>query len=180
MTMVVVLVVAGLIALYQGNVSFSPGAQVTPGETPTAEVISGFEHARATMPFPVVVPSGIPEDWHPNSMSVSDPATDNLGVTKVGAVPTVRGGWITPAGAFITLVEAAGTIDQVVAGELGESRPATGTVQAGGAEWTVTTGVRSETAWLRTVDGAAGMTTFLITGNAAEGDFETVAAAVAG
>lgn len=179
MTMVVVLVVAGLIALYQRNVSFSPGAQVTVGETPTADVVNGFRHAKTTLSFPIVVPAGLPEDWHPNSLTVSDPTTDNLGVTKVGTVPTVRGGWITPAGAFIMLIEAGGTVDQVVAGELGETRPATGEIEAGGATWTVTTGVRDEVAWLRTAEGADGVTTFLITGNAPEADFRTLAAAVA-
>lgn len=179
MTMVVVLVLVGLIALYQGNVSVSPGAQVTAGETPTADVISGFQHAQATLPFTVIVPQSVPEDWHPNSLTVSDPMTDNVGVTKVGTVPTVRGGWITPTGAFITLIEAAGTIDQVVAGELGESRPVLGRIETGGAEWTVTTGVRREAAWLRTVDDGDGVTTFLITGNAAEDDFRILAGAIA-
>lgn len=179
MTMAVVLVVVGLIALYQRNVSFAPGAGVTQGEAPTADVIDGFGHAAATMDFPITVPRDIPEDWHPNSFSVSDPAVDNLGVTKVGSIPAVRGGWITPGGAFITLVEADGTADQVVTGELGDTRTSTGTIQAGGAEWTVTTGVRDEAAWLRSDEHPDGMTTFLITGNATEADFRAVAEAVA-
>lgn len=177
-TMAVVLVVVGLIALYGRNVSFAPGAATQGGEIPTAEVIGGFQHARGTMSFPVTVPEGIPGSWHPNSFSVSDPAVSNLGVTAVGTLAAVRGGWITDTGAFIQLVEAAGTVNDVVTSEFGDSRPVLDTVQAGGSPWTVTTGVREETAWLRSVDDPAGMTTFLITGNAPEADFRVLADAV--
>jgi hypothetical protein len=43
----------------------------------------------------------------------------------------------------------------------------------------VTTGVRSEAAWIRTVETAAGRTTLLITGNATPDDFRALAGAVA-
>lgn len=179
-TMAVVLLVVGLIALYGRNVSFAPGASAQVGEIPTADVITGFRHAAATLPFPVTVPADIPDTWHPNSFSVSDPAADNSGVTKVGDLPAVRGGWITGSGAYIEIVQAGGTTDQLVINEFGESRAVRGTIEAGGSPWTITTGVREEAAWVRTVDGPAGMTSYLITGDASDEDFRLLAEAVAG
>lgn len=167
--MAVVLVVVVLIALYASNMSFAPGARVDDGPVPTADVVPGFAHAAETMPFPVLVPTGLPEDWHPNSFSVSTPQVDGIGTP-----PTVRGGWITPAGAFITLIESSADAAALLSAELDASGSHQGTVEAGGAEWTLTTGVRTEAAWVRT----AGETTVLITGNAAEADFLLLADAL--
>lgn len=75
-------------------------------------------------------------------------------------------------------MEAAGDVPQVLANEFGEARQVSGTVDAGGATWSVTTGVRSEVVWIRTVQSATGETTLLITGNAADEDFRTLAGAV--
>lgn len=179
MTMAVVLIVVGLIALYGSNVSFAPGGQAAEGPAPTADVVGGFSHARATMDFPITVPEGVPDAWHPNSLSVSDPDVSNDGIAQVGTLKAVRGGWITPQDTYIQLVEAAGDIPQVLANEFGQARGISGTVEAGGAEWSVTGGVRSEVAWIRTVPTAAGVTTLLISGNATEDDFRALAAAVA-
>lgn len=180
MTMAVVLVAVALIALYGNSVSFSPGAQAKAGPAPTADVIGGFGHARTTLGFPVTVPSGIPKSWHPNSLSVSDPEVSNDGLAQVGTLKAVRGGWITPGDTFIQLVETAGDTPQTLASEFGDARSVTGTVDAGGATWSVTTGVRTEVAWIRTATTAKGTTTFLISGSSPEADFRTLAAAVAG
>lgn len=179
MTMSIVLVVVALIALYGGTVSFAPGARPQAGETPTVDVVDGFSHARATLGFAVTVPEGIPSDWHPNSLTISDPSATNDGVTAVGTLKAVRGGWITPGDAYVGLTEAAGEATAVLANEFGDARPATTTVTAGGAEWSVTTGVRSEAAWFRTISAATGVTTLLITGNGTPDDFRIVAEAVA-
>lgn len=179
MTMAVVLVVVGLIALYGRNVSFAPGGQADAGAPPTADVIGGFSHAKATMDFPITIPHGVPAAWHPNSLSVSDPGTSHDGIAQVGTLKAVRGGWITPQDAYIQLVEAAGDAAQTLQSEFGQARSVSGTVQAGGATWSVTIGVRSESAWVRTVESVAGRTTLLITGNAAVNDFRTLAQAVA-
>lgn len=178
MTMVVVLVVVGLIALYGNNVSFAPGAQPAAGPAPTADVVGGFGHAQSTLGFAITVPSNIPAEWHPNSLSVSDPDVSNDGIARVGTLKAVRGGWITPSDGFIQLVEAAGDSAQVLASEFGEARQISGTIEAGGAQWSVTTGVRSEVAWVRSAQTESGMTTFLITGSADEHAFRTLAAAV--
>lgn len=179
MTMAVVLVVVGLIALYGNNVSFAPGGQATEGATPTADVIGGFSHASATMDFQITVPEGVPADWHPNSLSVSDPDVSNDGIAQVGTLKAVRGGWITPQDTYIQLVETAGDTAQTLQSEFGQARAISETVQAGGATWSVTTGVRSEAAWIRTVDTTETRTTLLITGNASEDDFRALAQAVA-
>lgn len=178
MTMAVVLVVVALIALYGNNVSFAPGGQATEGPVPTADVVGGFSHAKSTMDFPITVPEGVPDEWHPNSLSISDPDVSNDGIARVGTLKAVRGGWITPQDTYIQLVEAAGDVPQVLANEFGEARQVSGTVDAGGATWSVTTGVRSEVVWIRTVQSATGETTLLITGNAADEDFRTLAGAV--
>lgn len=178
MTMAVVLVVVGLIAVYGRNVSFAPGGPAAEGPVPTADVIGGFSHAKATMDFPITVPDGVPEEWHPNSLSVSDPDVSNDGIARVGTLKAVRGGWITPRDAYIQLVEADGDIPQVLANEFGHVRPISGTVDAGGATWSVTSGVRTEAVWIRTVQAASGETTLLITGNASEEDFRALAQAL--
>lgn len=180
MTMAVVLVVVGLIALYGNNVSWMPGARPSTGATPTADVIGGFGHAKTTMGFTVTVPEGIPASWHPNSLSVSDPEVSNDGIAQVGTLKAVRGGWVTPAGDYLQLVEAAGDVPQVLQSEFGGARAIAGTVDAGGSTWEVTTGVRTEAAWIRTVDTALGKTTLLITGNASGQDFRQLAESVAG
>lgn len=178
MTMVIVLVVVGLIALYGRNVSFVPGAQAKDGPVPTADVGGGFAHAKSTMDFAVTVPADVPESWHPNSLSVSDPEVSNDGIAQVGTLKAVRGGWVTANDTFIQLVEAAGDIPQVLSNEFGQAGQITGTVEAGDATWNVTTGVRSEVAWIRSVTTTEGTTTLLISGDAAESDFRALAQAV--
>lgn len=179
MTMSIVLVVVALIALYGSNVSFVPGGQPQEGDTPTADVLGGFAHAEATLDFPITIPAGVPDDWHPNSFTVSDPDVSNDGLTQVGTLQAARGGWLTPQETFIQLVETAGDTPQTLQSEFGAARPLASTVNAGGATWSVTTGVRSEVAWVRTVETTEGRTTLLISGNAATEDFRTLAEAVA-
>jgi hypothetical protein len=169
-TMGVVLVVVAFIAMFGGGVIFAPATTAVSGAVPTADVTGGFAHAKRTMPFPVTVPADVPESWQPNSQTVSTPQVDGKDTQ-----PTVRGGWVTGNGTFITLIESSGTPDQVLTAEIGSAGPSRGTRQAGGATWTVTDGVRQETAWIR----STGETTFLITGNAPAKDFVTLAEAVA-
>jgi hypothetical protein len=170
MTMAVVLVVVAFIALYGSRVIFAPGAQPVSGDVPTADVIGGYRHAQESMDFTVTVPTGIPSSWHPNSFTTSSPTTDGA-----GTLPTVRGGWVTPDGAYVTLIESSGDEGQVLQNEIGSVGDSDAKTRAGGATWTVTDGRRSELAWIRT----AGGTTLLITGNAPEQDFVTVAESVA-
>ncbi len=171
LTLSVVLVVVAFIALYGSRVIFAPVGSPATGEVPTADVVGGFRHAQRSLDFPVTVPAEVPAGWHPNSFSVSDPERNGP-----GTVASVRGGWVTPAGAFIMLVESAGDPNQVLQSEIGSVGTSRGTSHAGGATWTVTTGVRSEAAWIR----SSGRTTFLITGSASEADFVALAESITG
>jgi hypothetical protein len=169
LTMGVVSVVVILIALYGSHLSFG-GLTPKTGPAPTADVTKTFSDAKGELrSFPITVPQHVPADWHPNSASITDPKVDGL-----GAIPTVRGGWILPDGAFITLIESAGSVSAVLVAEVGAAGPDNGSVAAGGHPWTVTTGLRTEVAWVRN----DGRTTYLITGDAKAEAFSTLAASI--
>jgi len=164
---VIVVAVLLFVGLY-GGFSFSP-AKPTGGVAATADVRGGFDTAARTAGFAVVVPQGVPASWHGSSFSVTDaPGTPQ-------APPTVRGGWLTPSGAFITLIQSSGDPAAVLATELGQtSGSRLGTVRTGGADWTVNPGVRQETAWWRVRNGVM----LVITGSASPADFAALAGAV--
>ena len=162
------LVAFGLMFLY-GNASFAP-AGPSDGQAPTADVDGGLTRAAPLVGFPVVIPTGVPDDWHPNSFSfTAAPGTPE-------APAAVRAGWLTEQGRFLTAVQSAGALADVQQAELGEVGPATGQVDVGGVTWTEVPGRRSEAAWVRTAGGV----TYLITGSASVEDFQKLAAAVAG
>lgn len=162
---VIVVALLVLLGMY-GGFSFSPG-RPTSGPAPTADVIGGFTAAGSTLGFPVVVPRGLPEDWKPTSF---------VPPGKSGLRSAARGGWLTPSGAFITLIEAPGPRGDVQKAELGQADPPTGQIDAGGASWSVVAGHRSEMAWIRPTVGDGYL---LITGSASAADLQTLAAAVA-
>ncbi len=159
-----------VVAVYYGGLKLSLG-KAGGGAVPTADVVAGFTDVGDTLGFTVAVPQGIPADWHANSFSVT-------ATSAGGSTAAARGGWLTPAGSFVTLVQSTGAQVDVQQVELGSSGAATGTVNAGGADWTVVPGRRSETAWIRV--SADGRFRFLITGNASDADFRTLAATVSG
>jgi hypothetical protein len=167
MGLLVVVVLA--FVFFNGQASFSPGGP-SGGAVPSANVQSGFAEAKADTGFTALMPQGLPANWSPNSFSTT-------GLHDAGGVsPTARGGWITPDGRFITLIQSTGTIPQVQQAELGATAAVTGSIDAGGASWKVTSGRRGEQAWMRT-DGAL---TLLITGDAPVSDFQTLAQSIAG
>ncbi len=166
----VIVVVVLFIAVFNGGFSFSPG-RPTGGTAATADVHGGFETAGRVVGFSVVVPATIPADWHGSSFSMTQPP----GTPE--APPTVRGGWLVPNGAYITLIESSGEPTAVLQAETGQTSGATtGTVVVGGASWTVGPGARNESAWWRTATGI----TLLITGSASPAEFTTLAESVAG
>lgn len=161
------LVAFGLMFLY-GNASFAP-AGPSDGQAPTADVDGGLTRAAPLVGFPVVIPTGVPDEWHPNSFSfTAAPGTS-------AAPAAVRAGWLTEQGRFLTAVQSSGALPDVQQAELGQVGPATGQVDVDGVTWTEVPGRRTEVAWVRTV----GDVTYLITGSASTDDFRTLAAGLA-
>ena len=162
-------VVVLVIAVFNGGFSFSPSGP-SGGSTPTAAVSAAFANAGSVVGFTPRQPQHIPSDWTPNSSTLTAPHGQG------DAPPAVRGGWITPDGRFVQLVESSGTIQAVLRAEIGDAGATTGSATVGADVWSIYPGVRSEHAWVRQVDGI----TFLITGSASDDAFRTVAGSVAG
>lgn len=169
LSVVLIAVVAVVLVGMYGGLSFSP-AGPTDGPAPTADVEAGFERAAPLVGFSVAVPA-LPDSWHPNSFSFTDPSGSG-GVP--GEYAVVRGGWIIDDLAFITVVQAKAQPAQVLAAELGGVGRTAGVELVDGVEWTVTQGRRGEAAWYRTTDDL----TLLITGSASADDFHTLARAI--
>ncbi|WP_154674493.1 DUF4245 domain-containing protein [Nakamurella lactea] len=165
---VVVLLFVGL----NGGFTFSPGHPDDSAPAPTADAVGEFAKANRMVPFKPAVPKDLPGDWHANSAAITNPDT-----VAQGTPLSVRGGWLTPGGAFIALVATNAEPSALLRSEFDQASTDAGTVKAGDADWTVTTGVRSEVAWYRT---AADGITYLITGNADELAFRALAASIAG
>ncbi len=158
-------IVFGLMFFY-GQASFTP-AGPSDGTAPTADVDGGLTRAAPLVGFPVVIPAGLPDGWHPNSF------TFTAAPGSADQPPAVRAGWLSDQGRFITLVQSSGQLPQVQSAELGTVGSATGTEVVDGATWTVVPGRRSEVAWVRPV----GDVTYLITGSATPDDFRALAVA---
>lgn len=171
MTISMIVIVIGVLLLvaFQGGFSFSPGTP-SGGTAPTADVQGSFSTADRLTGFAVVQPRGLPATWHGSSFSFTRaPGTSD-------APPTVRGGWQTPTGSYITLIESSGEQAAVLRVELGQADGSTtGSVTAGGARWGISAGVRNEAAWSRTAKGIV----LLITGNATTAEFSQLAVALA-
>lgn len=162
-----VLVVSLVVVLgAMGNLGF--GSNTDNGATPTADVTGGLQRAAAALDLPIEVPAGLPADWHPSSFTQVTPFTDG------GTRTVVRAGWITPSGAFVTLIQSPESAQDLVTHEIGRGLALLGTVQAGGAEWNIYPGQRQEPAWVR----STGVLTLLISGSATEADFQTLAAGI--
>ncbi|MBM9468316.1 DUF4245 domain-containing protein [Nakamurella leprariae] len=176
LSMGLLVIVVLLAAWLAGTVDFAPGGPKD-GPAPTADVVGGLARADASTGFDVVTPDGVPGDWQPSAFSV----------IEAGSVepPAARAAWITPAGSFITLIQAQGDTARVLAAELDDdpsdarSRTASGVRAVDGRDWTVTTGRRGEAAWYLTTPAtdSADQVVLLITGSATPDDFTALAAA---
>src|SRR5690606_17298901 len=112
---VLVVVVLAFVWLY-GGFTVSPGkADTSQGVAPSADVEGGFSRTDRMLEFTAVVPTGVPADWHPNSWSVVQPGDPD------GRPVTARGGWLTPEGRFISLVQSTGDVAAVLTSEFGRS-----------------------------------------------------------
>lgn len=168
-TVAVLLVLVVGFTVVSGQSQFAPGGPVE-GPTPVADVDGTLKRAHREFEFPVAVPKGIPADWHPNSVAIT-----NLVYWKKGEPQVARGGWITPKG-FIALVQSNAKFTEFIQAETGGTGADLGTVDAGGVGWEITDARRDERAWYRTVDGV----TTVITGSATEAEFQKLAQSIAG
>lgn len=166
--MIVIVVGVLVLVAFQGGFSFSPG-RPSGGNTPTSDVRGGFSTAGRETDFAVVEPKGLPATWHGSSFSIT-PAPG----TPI-APPSVRGGWQTPKGSYLTLIESSGGLIAVLGAEIGQSDGSmTGSVTVSGVQWGISPGVRDEVVWSRTTKGV----TSLITGNATVAEFTQLAGAL--
>lgn len=161
---VAILVISLVVVLgLMGTIGF--GNDTDGGETPTADVVGGFQNSAAALKLPLLVPRGLPADWTPNSFGQTDP------LTAGGTRTVVRGGWLTSDGRFVGLVQSTDPADLLVANEIGTGLTSNAVVTAGGADWNVYPGLRAEVAWVRTV----GPISVMINGSAGDADFRTLA-----
>jgi len=168
LSMGVIVVAVLLLVGFDGGFSVSPG-KPSGGTAPRANVLGGFAGSNDQTGFTALRPVGLPASWQGSSFSfTAAPGTPQ-------APPAVRGGWQTPSGSYLTLIESSGAFATVLKVELGQTYgSAGGSVTVGAATWAISPGVRTEVAWSRTVDGL----TLLITGSAPESEFKILAAAL--
>ncbi|WP_165401167.1 DUF4245 domain-containing protein [Herbihabitans rhizosphaerae] len=163
----VLLVMIAAILGFGRGCSFSPGGPtVEQSNAPSVDVAKELRGAAARVTFPVRQPV-FPPSWRSNAVNVGSAAADQV---------AVRAGLITDRGTYLRLTQSPATVPELLKAETDreENRPAPkGEVTVSGTRWTVYPARRDEVAWVVPVDGV----TVLITGNAAEEDFRTVATA---
>lgn len=157
--------VAFLVAGVLGQCSFSPlGPTIDRDSGPTVDVAAELNGISARIDFPVFDPA-TPPDWRANSA-----ATAQLG----SGARAVRIGWITGSARYLRLSQSTAPEEELVAFEVERPPQAEGVVQAGGRQWVLYRGVRSEKVWVGERDGVR----LLLTGSATEEEFRVLAEAV--
>ena len=171
---VLVIVVVGL-ALITNTISFNPGGPSTdaPIGRPVIDENQQFQLGASQLHFPLREPM-LPAGWHPNSADL-----DPVGPTAVNGQPnSLRIGFITPAGRYVSLAESSAAVTDLArnAAGAGSDTPMSpeGTVDVAGKTWTIYQGTRSELSWGLDL-GAVRM---LISGNGDQAEFTTMATAV--
>ncbi|MFC7341940.1 DUF4245 domain-containing protein [Saccharopolyspora griseoalba] len=158
-----VLVAFGFAGL-AGMCSFNPGGpSVDTGSVPTVDVSGELRSDAASADFPVVEPQ-LPRSWRANSANTT---------TLPSHQQVVKVGWLTGGGDYLRLAQSPGSEEELVAAETRKAPQATGTVSAGGAQWVEYRSMRDERAWVAERAGVR----LLITGNASEQEFRTLAEA---
>ncbi|MCI2421629.1 DUF4245 domain-containing protein [Saccharopolyspora sp. K220] len=152
--------VAGLV----GQCSFNPGGpSIEGGPVPTVDVPGELRDAAERVDFPVREPN-LPADWRANSANV----------TTLGShAQVVRVGWLTGGARYLRLAQSTASEEELVTAETRQPPHAEGTVDVAGRQWVSYESVRGERAWVSERDGVR----LLITGNADEPEFRTLAEA---
>jgi hypothetical protein len=133
----------------------------------TVDPSSTIQLAAARASYPVLAPTGLPDDYLVTS------ARTDAGKAEEGDPVTLEIGYVTPTEEFAGFVVsddpgAEAVVDVVADGEEG------GEVQIGGRTWQRLTTGRDETAFVREEDGV----TVAVTGSASDDELRAVAAAV--
>ncbi|WP_406692671.1 DUF4245 domain-containing protein [Saccharopolyspora sp. ID03-671] len=158
-----VLVSFGIAGLFT-QCSFTPsGPTVDSGSVPTVDVPAELRDAAAGVDFPIVDPQ-LPGTWRANSSNST---------TLPSHTEVVRVGWLTGDARYLRLAQSTAAEEELVTGETRQPPHALGTTEAGGRQWIRYQGVRDEQAWVSERDGVR----LLITGNATEAEFRTLAEA---
>lgn len=155
---VIVLVVVGLVTLRQ-----TPEDPVR-----TVETASTIQLAAARAGYELLVPQDLSDQWRPTSVR-----TDAGDAVEDGDPVTLQIGWFSPddqyAGYVVTDDSGADAVTDVL-----DDATAEGTSELGGRTWERFTTAREETALRFEGDGVVA----LVTGSAADGELETLAASV--
>lgn len=133
----------------------------------TVDPSSTVQLAAARASYPVLAPTGLPDDYLVTS------ARTDAGKAEEGDTVTLEIGYLTPreeyAGFVVSDNPGAAAVVDVIADGQDE-----GDVEIGGQTWQRLTTGRDETAFVREVDGV----TVAVTGSASDEELRTVAAAV--
>lgn len=159
---IICLVVAGL----AGQCSFSPGGP-SQGQIPQYDAGPVLRTDATTYQFPIRLPD-TPEGWHTNSGG-NDPIDGNDGGIAI------RVGYITGTGDYLEMVQTNARPAAVVRFMVDENRPATGSEQVAGVDWTVYAREDAETVWV----ADRGDVRWAMTGRAGEADLRRMATALA-
>ncbi len=147
-----------VVVLYQRF--YSAGDRVY---TPPVEVGPSLEQARDVAPFDVLAPVGLPAGWTPTSVRYTP-----------GASPSWHVGYLTPAGAYAGLEQAAVPTDELLRDAV-PTTSASGQVDLAGTTWQLRTDEATGETTLVRADRDA---TVLVTGSATQAELEQLAAAL--
>lgn len=161
--LVIVFVVGGL----SRGCSFAPGGpSVDPDAAPRVDAPLQLRALAGSTPFPLRVPA-VPAEWRAN-------AVDALPVGSTGD-RAVRTGYLTPDGRYLRVVQSDTDEASLLAVEAQGRPDAQGAVDVAGTTWVTYADDTPEP--IRIAD--LGDVRLLITGSASDGDFRTLAAALA-
>jgi hypothetical protein len=133
----------------------------------TVDPSSSVQVAAARASYPLLVPTGLPDEYRPTS------ARTDAGAADPGDAVTLEIGYLTPAEEFAGFVVSDDRRAAPVAAVL-DGAEERGTLDVAGQQWTRSTTEKGETALSRDVDGAI----VVVFGSAGDEELETVAAAV--
>ncbi len=145
--------------------SVSPGGP-TASPPPRIDASTVLTDAARAQSFPVRLPE-VPQGWVPNSSSS----------VAVGAAESVRVGFITTDGRYLSLAQSDADATALVPEEVPgvSTDDATGTEQVGGRTWEVYSAGGSEPVWITDL----GPVRLLVTGSGTTDEFAALAAATA-